>query len=167
MELSLKSITLLGTLLLTGLSAGFFYAWAVSVIPGNLNVNDSSYLESMQSINRAILNPRFFVVFFGPVLLLILSTIFQFNGNKIVFWFMLFAALSYIVGAFGITIAGNVPLNDQLDVLNLSQLSPQEIADFRTHYEIKWNKLHMQRTLFAVLSFLLFSVGLFLKIYKP
>lgn len=65
MEITIKSIVLLGTVILTGLSAGFFYAWSVSVIPGTQHISDTSYLQAMQSINRAILNPLFFVVFFG------------------------------------------------------------------------------------------------------
>ena len=56
MEITLKSIILFSTLILTGLSAGFFYAWQVSVIPGTKRVVDLTYLETMQSINRAILN---------------------------------------------------------------------------------------------------------------
>lgn len=57
MEISIKTITLFAAALLTGLSAGLFYAWAVSVIPGTRKVTDMIYLETMQSINRAIRNP--------------------------------------------------------------------------------------------------------------
>ena len=52
MELSIRSLVLLATVVLTGLSAGFFYAWSVSVIPGTQKIAHSAYLESMQSINR-------------------------------------------------------------------------------------------------------------------
>jgi hypothetical protein len=34
-------------IVLTGLSAGLFYAWAVSVIPGTKKVKDFTYLETM------------------------------------------------------------------------------------------------------------------------
>ena len=79
MDISIKSAVLFGAVILTGLSAGLFYAWQVSVIPGTQKVGDLTYLESMQSINRAILNPAFFLIFFGSLILLILSSIFEFQ----------------------------------------------------------------------------------------
>ena len=109
----------------------------------------------MQSINRAILNPAFFLIFFGPVVLLILGSIFEFNVSKLTFMFMVGATLAYLIGTFGVTALGNVPLNDQLDGMELSNFSEEKLAAFRSHYESKWNRLHLIRTGFAVLAFLL------------
>lgn len=160
MEISIKSVTLLSAVILTGLSAGFFYAWMVSVIPGTKKVIDITYLESMQSINRAILNPAFYLVFMGSPLALIISTFQQYQaGPK--FWLLLAATLVYLLGTFAVTAFGNVPLNDALDVLDLGSLSEVEIADFRKSYEEKWNRLHWIRTLFAVVSFVLSLLAIF------
>ena len=68
MELSAKGTTLLIAILLTGLSARLFYAWEVSVIPGTKRIPNRAYLETMQSINRAILHPAFYIIFFGSLL---------------------------------------------------------------------------------------------------
>ena len=111
MEISIKSMVLFGSVILTGLSAGLFYAWSVSVIPGMLKVNDTVYLESMQSINRAILNPAFFLIFFGSAIFLCLGSVYGLHLHKGVFWLMLAASLCYLVGTLGVTIMGNVPLN--------------------------------------------------------
>ncbi|MBX2876068.1 MAG: DUF1772 domain-containing protein [Saprospiraceae bacterium] len=160
MEISIKSITLLTAVILTGLSAGLFYAWMVSVIPGTKKVIDITYLESMQSINRAILNPAFYLIFMGSPLALVISTVQQYqSGPK--FLLLLAATLIYLLGTFGVTAFGNVPLNDALDVLDLSSLGEAEIKDFRRSYEVKWNRLHWIRTLFAVLSFLLSVIAVF------
>ena len=160
MEISIKSVTLLSAVILTGLSAGFFYAWMVSVIPGTKKVIDITYLESMQSINRAILNPAFYLVFMGSPLALIISTFQQYQaGPK--FWLLLAATLVYLLGTFAVTAFGNVPLNDALDVLDLGSLSEVEIADFRKSYEEKGNRLHWIRTLFAVVSFVLSLLAIF------
>lgn len=160
MEISIKSLTLFGAILLTGLSAGLFYAWMVSVIPGTRKVVDLTYLESMQSINRAILNPAFYLIFMGSLLLLTLSTFQQFNaGPK--FWLLLGATLIYLLGTFGVTVFGNVPLNDALDILDLASLGESELKDFRKFYEVKWNRLHWLRTAFSVLSFILSLVAFF------
>jgi uncharacterized membrane protein len=161
MELSIKSITLFTAIILTGLSAGLFYAWMVSVIPGTRKVVDITYLESMQSINRAILNPAFFLIFFGSPLVLVISTIQQFNSG-ISFWLLLAATLIYMFGTFGVTALGNVPLNDALDVLDLAELGESKIAEFRMSYEQKWNRLHLIRTVFSVLSFSLSALVVFI-----
>lgn len=166
MEFSFKSIILLGAVILTGLSAGLFYAWSVSVIPGTRRIPDLTYLETMQSINRAILNPAFFLIFFGSVLLLGISGIYEYNANKLVFGFIVSAAITYLVGTFGVTAFGNVPLNNQLDAIRTADLGIDKMAEFREFYETKWNRLHTMRTLFAVLSFVLVVIAIFIHTKK-
>ena len=161
MEISIKSFTLFATVLLTGLSAGFFYAWAVSVIPGTRKVVDLTYLETMQSINRAILNPAFFLIFFGSMICLSITSIYEFNSNKVTFWMLLASSATYLLGTIGVTVFGNVPLNDALDVIDLSKQGIDQLAKFRQAYELKWNKLHMIRTVFAVISFVLSLLAVF------
>ncbi len=160
MTLHVKTFVLLAAILITGLSAGFFYAWQVSVIPGTRRIADPAYLETMQSINRAILNPWFFLVFMGSPVLLGISTI-QHYGSGYSFWLLLSATVIYAVGTFGVTAAGNVPLNDMLDALDLSTLGEQEMRSFRQKYEGRWNRLHLIRTVFAVVAFLLSLLPLF------
>ncbi|WKK67059.1 hypothetical protein [Lutimonas zeaxanthinifaciens] len=63
----MKTFVLFTTVILNAFATGFFFAWSVSVILGTKKVGDFTYLESMQSINREILNPAFFIVFFGSI----------------------------------------------------------------------------------------------------
>lgn len=165
MEISIKSLTLFAALILTGLSAGLFYAWLVSVIPGTRKVVDLTYLQSMQSINRAILNPAFFLIFFGSPVLLAVSAIQQYNSGAL-FWYLLAATIVYLIGTFGVTAFGNVPLNDALDVIDLQELTEGKIVEFRKTYEVKWNRLHVIRTVFAVLAFMVAVFGA-ISYYKP
>lgn len=152
----MKGQLLITTTLVTGLSAGLFYAWAVSVIPGTKRVTDLAYIEVMQSINRAILNPWFLVIFIGPLLLIGLSAYSQFKaGNIDVFALLLAAGLTYLIGTFGVTAFGNVPLNDALDKVQWQDFDAQSLFNIRNNYELKWNRLHTVRTLFSILSFLL------------
>lgn len=161
MEISIKSIFLFGAVVLTGLSAGFFYAWSVSVIPGTQKVVNVTYLETMQSINQAIINPAFFIIFFGSLLFLSISSVYQFNTSNTTFWFMLMASVFYLIGTVGVTALGNVPLNNQLAALNLIEMSPQKLLEFRNFYENNWNRLHLIRTIFAVGSFVLSVLAVF------
>lgn len=159
-----KNVTLFTTIVLLGLSAGLFYAWEVSVIPGTKKVSDSAYLETMQLINREILNPKFFLSFIGSLLLLVISSYFQFNGEfNDSFWLMIAATLSYLVGTFGVTAFGNVPLNDMLDAIRLDNLSLSKMQELRQSYEGSWNRLHATRTLFSILSFLLALLAIFVR----
>ncbi|WP_425237749.1 DUF1772 domain-containing protein [Ulvibacterium sp.] len=166
MELSIKSFVLFGAVILTGLSAGLFYAWSVSVIPGTQNLGHSNYLTTMQSINRAILNPAFYAVFFGSILFLSVASIYEFNLNTNAFWLILASSICYMIGTVGVTGLGNVPLNNQLDVLQITELSSTKIAEFRAFYEQKWNRLHSIRTICAVISFVLAVLALFAQV-KP
>lgn len=160
MEISIKSVTLFFAVVLTGLSAGLFYAWMVSVIPGTRKLTDLTYMESMQSINREILNPAFFLIFFGSPISLAIST-FQYVNTGLTFWLILAATAIYLVGTFGVTILGNVPLNNALDSLDLASLQEDNLQEFRKMYEGKWNRFHFIRTVFSVVSFTLSLMGVF------
>ncbi len=162
MEISIKTLILLAAVVLVGLSAGLFYGWSVSVIPGTQRVSDSTYLQTMQNINRAILNPAFFLVFFGSVVLLFISSFTHYGTNKTVFWLLLGSSVLYLGGMVGVTGLGNVPLNNQLDVLNLAELSSGEMAAFRKLYENKWNRLNHIRTAFAIGSFIVSLLAVFI-----
>ena len=143
-------------IVLTGLSAGLFYAWAVSVIPGTRRISDASYLETMQTINRAILNPAFFLVFFGALIFDVWGTLIEYKaGIGLSFWLSLSATLVYLLGTFGITALGNVPLNETLDAIDLTRLDSQGMLNARKAYEARWNLLNTVRTGASIMAFLL------------
>lgn len=155
-----QNISLNVSLILTGLSAGLFYAWSVSVIPGTQKIDSAAYLSAMQSINREILNPAFFLVFFGSLIALLSSTYFMYGGSTKGFWFLVVASLAYLIGTVGVTGLGNVPLNNELNVLDLGQLTAKESDEFRGYYESRWNKLHTLRMLFSLFSFVMTLLAL-------
>lgn len=145
------NLILIASALVSGLIAGLFYSYSCSVNPGLGALPDVGYLAAMQSINRVILNPAFFLSFIGTLLLLPLSTYQHFGSGQRFYW-LLGATLVYAIGTFGVTLFGNVPLNDALDKVNLTS-SAQELAQFRLRFEIPWNRLHLIRTVASVVSF--------------
>jgi uncharacterized membrane protein len=155
-------ITILITALLLALIAGLFYSYSVSVNPGLGKLADREYLRAMQSINRAILNPAFFISFMGSLLLLPVSTwlLYRYEGLGISFYLVLAAAIVYIVGVFGVTMFGNVPLNNTLDKLNLDEGIATDFTTWRANFEIPWNRLHGVRTFANIVSLLLFLAGI-------
>ena len=158
----MKTYVIFSTVLLNALSTEFFFAWSVSVILGTKKVGDATYLETMQSINKEILNPVFFIVFFGSLVTLLITAYLQFN-NKTVFWIVFAATIIYLIGTFGVTAFGNVPLNNELDALNLNNLNLTELKDFRTYYESRWNHFHSIRTISNILSFILLLISIFIQ----
>jgi uncharacterized membrane protein len=151
---------LLVTATMTALISGLFYAWSCSVVPGLARVSDSVYLESMQQINRAILNPVFFMSFIGTALLLPLSTYLHYGpALNARFSLLLLASLVYLAGTFGVTALGNVPLNQALDTFNLSTASTQELAAQRARFEGPWNNLNIIRTIAGVVTLLLVIIA--------
>jgi len=158
----MNRLVLFLALLTTGLSAGFWYAWVVSVIIGTKEVEDDHYLFTMQSINRRISNPAFFIIFWGPCLLLPFAAFLNRQEMETLpFVLFLTGTLLYFIGPIGVTLFGNVPLNNQLDRLELQALNNEEKSKFRKIYETKWNRLHYLRTFLGVLSFIIL-VALFI-----
>ncbi|MGG1922922.1 DUF1772 domain-containing protein [Chryseobacterium cucumeris] len=147
------TLVLIITAVLTALIGGLFYAYSCSVVLGLGKLSDTEYLNAMQNINREILNPVFFMSFMGTVVLLPLST-FLLRGQQPVFIFLLLAALAYLIGVFGVTVAGNVPMNDTLDKFNISNSTAEAIRQMRENFENRWNFLNNIRTVFSVITIL-------------
>lgn len=157
---TLTHLVLIITTTMTALISGLFYAWSCSVVPGLARVSDSSYLEAMQQINRAILNPVFFMSFIGTALLLPLSTWLHYGSElNARFWLLLLASVVYLAGTFGVTMFGNVPLNEALDAFNLSSASVQELAAQRAKFEGPWNNLNNLRTIAGIAALILIIIA--------
>lgn len=139
------------------LIAGLFYAYSCSVNPGLGRLPDKEYLLAMQSINRAILNPWFFISFMGTLILMPVCTLlhYQTAGADLPFYLVLAATIVYAAGVFGVTIAGNVPLNNMLDKTNLQTGSMNEMRQTRVAFEIPWNRFHRIRTVCNIIALVL------------
>lgn len=149
-------ILLVITTVLTGLMAGLFYAFSFSVVLGLGKLPDADYIRTFQAINREIQNPIFLSCFMGILLLLPLSTYMQYARPATPqFWFLLAATLVYFIGVFGVTVAGNIPLNNAIEAFKLDNASADVITAQRTAFESKWNNLNMVRTIASTLTLLL------------
>lgn len=138
----------------TGLMAGLFFGWSVSVIPGTRLVDDRTYVATMQQINRAILNPAFVIPFLATPLLLVSAGVLHWRtGHHRAAVSMAVAAVVYIAGLLGVTGVVNVPLNNALDVFELATSNADEIRARRRSYESRWNRWHTVRTGAIVLAF--------------
>jgi uncharacterized membrane protein len=150
---ALRGLTLAGATLATGLVAGVFYAYAVSVNLGLAAQPDAAYVATMNEINERIQNPLFFASFFGAVLFLLAAlAVHSPRPRSGRFWLIALACLLYVGGGFLLTIFVNVPLNEQLARV-AADASPGELARARAGYEDPWNFWNGVRTVFSILAF--------------
>ncbi|KAA2243257.1 DUF1772 domain-containing protein [Chitinophaga agrisoli] len=158
--MTLSNIVLAVTATLMALIAGLFYAWSCSVIPGIGRLPDREYLAAIQAMNRAILNPVFFLSFIGTALLLPCCSYLHYSQPASAsFWLLVAATLIYIVGGFGLTMVGNVPLNNGLDAFSINGATPEALAAQRLKFEGPWNSLHTVRTIACIVSLVLVVIA--------
>ena len=151
-----ETIILTLAILFTGLMAGIFFTWSNAVKPGIGKLSDLEYLRAFQSMNRVILNNTFKFIFAGAIITTVLLPIFYFNlyPNNI-FWMFISAFIIYGVGAFIVTIIGNIPLNELLDKTSLESISLDELKTLRKSIEVKWNNFNLIRSISSGVSFVL------------
>lgn len=148
--MTMKTLVLLLSAVSTALIGGLFYAYSCSVLPGLTRLSDLSFLQAMQAINRAILNPLFFISFMGTLILLPVCTWSFYEKNpSLTFYLLLAATLLYAGGVFLVTMVGNVPLNDLLDGASLEKMSASELSALRNKFEPAWNLYHRIRTIIS------------------
>ncbi|MGI8458419.1 MAG: hypothetical protein ACR2LI_09950 [Propionibacteriaceae bacterium] len=102
----------LAAVVLAGLVAGLLLAFAVAVLPGLAKVDDQTFVATMRSINVAILNPVFLLLWLGAPLLAIGTAGLSLRSKEAIPWAIAGALL--MIATFVITAAVNIPLNDAL-----------------------------------------------------
>ncbi len=150
---AVRALTLAGATVTTGLIAGVFYAYAVSVNLGLAVQPDASYVATMQAINERIQNPAFFLSFFGAGLLLLAALALHYRRPRSGrFRLVALASALYIGGGFLLTVFVNVPMNDQLAGV-AAGATAEELARVRAAYEGPWDFWNGVRAVFSTLAF--------------
>jgi uncharacterized membrane protein len=151
-------------ILTTLLVGGLLLTFALLVMPGLRKLEDFAFLRGFQEIDRIIQqsHPVFVVVWLGSILSLLATTVMAFGqlegrGPDL----LVTATVLYLLGVQLPTMRGNVPLNNQLQKLELSTLSKPELANAREAFEPAWNRLNLFRTwVCAVVAILLIVVAI-------
>lgn len=146
--MTIENIILIVAGTLTGLLAGVLYAFNVAIVPALRSIQPTEHIAAMQAINSKIKNPVFMLSFLGPTVLLPLAAFLHRADPS--FPLLVAAAALHILGANGVTIAGNLPLNDRLEKIDVRRLSEAEAEPIREAYQRRgspWMRLHAVRTL--------------------
>ena len=141
-----------------GLVGGIFFAFSTFVMAALGRLPSDHGIAAMNSINVTVINPLFFLAFFGTgllCLLLIAGSYFWWDhvSGKLV----LAAAVIYLAGSIGVTMAFNVPLNNALAA---ARLGTPEAATLWSLYLDKWTAWNTVRTVAPLVSAALFIAAL-------
>nr|WP_202437766.1 anthrone oxygenase family protein [Streptomyces sp. SID5910] len=132
--------------------AGLFAAFAYAVMPGLRGTSDHTLVETMQGINKAILNPVFMLPFVGSIPLIALAAFLAWRGHGRPALPWLVAALVLYLVAFAVTGAVNVPLNDELERAGAPD-SIGDLAAVRERFEAAWVTWNIVRALLHTAAF--------------
>ena len=151
-RMTVRTVTLFAAALVSGLSAGLFYSYACSVMPGLGRSSDRTFVEGMQGINVAIINPVFMVTFLGTAVLTGLAVLLYLPASVrgVLPWII--AGLVLYLATLVITFAVNIPLNNQL----MAAGEPDRIADLaavRLKFETTWVRWNIVRALTSTAAF--------------
>lgn len=137
---------LLGAALVTtGLMAGLFFAFSVSVMPGLGAGDDRTFVTAMQHMNAAIENGVFAVAFGGALVFTAAAVVMLRGlGHRSAGRWALVAAVLYVV-VLVLTFAVNIPLNDELARAGAADRIP-DLAAVRHDFESVWVPVNAVRT---------------------
>lgn len=133
-----------------GLVAGLFFTFSVVVMPALSRLAPAQGAVLMQTINRVILRPLFLVPFLGTALVCAAVVLLAPTDPLRVV-----GAALYVVGAFGVTIVVNVPLNNALDAV-----APEssELPGVWERYTARWTPWNHVRTVTSAAAALVLTV---------
>jgi uncharacterized membrane protein len=148
------SFALLLATLLCGLVAGFLFAFAVVVMPGLRSLSAAEYLRAFQVLDGVIQrnNPLFLLLWVGSVIALLAAAGLGFGQLEgLPRALLLGAAGVYLLGVQLPTIVFNIPLNNELASLVVSELEASAQEALRAKFETRWTRSNTARTVLACL----------------
>jgi uncharacterized membrane protein len=151
---SLISVTAIGAALV----AGIFYAFSTFVMQALGRLAPREGIAAMQSINVVVINPLFFLAFFGTGLLCvatIAASLLSETGVSLAP--ALTGGILYIVGCIGVTMAGNVPLNERLAKVSPDDAEAESLWDLYLARWTLWNHVRTAASL-AAAAFLVIAM---------
>ena len=153
---TLNDFLMVAATVASGLSAGVFYTFQVSIVRALAEVDDTTYVATFQSINRTIVNPWFVSVFLGAPVLAGAALALHWGADRSLVT-TIAIGLAMQVASVAITVAGNIPLNEALDREGVVAGAAATAA--RTAFEGSWSRLHLARTVASVGSFVAFGIA--------
>ncbi len=140
----------------SGLVAGVFFAFSTFVMSGLARLTAPEGIAAMNAINVTAVTPMFMSLLFGTALVAaVAGVIAMMNWNVAGSAYVVAGALLYLVGVIVVTIAFNVPLNDQLAVVAPDSAAGAEFWQRYLSTWVGWNHVRTLAPLASTASFIL------------
>ena len=135
----------LATALGSALAAGAFYAFSTFIMAALGRVPAPEGIRAMQQINITVINPWFMTAVFGTGLAsVVLAVVVLADWDGGYGPYLLIAAVLYVVGCVGVTMAFNVPRNN---ALASAEPESAEAASLWSRYLVEWTAWNTVRTI--------------------
>jgi len=147
--------------LATGLVAGVFLGFSDFIMRSLAATNPVAGIQAMQIINREVYSSVFLVLLLGmgPVSLGVIGyAVFWMTGPAQV-WAIAGGTI-YVLGTVLVTMVGNVPMNQRLDVMAGDQAATQAYWRHYARVWTRWNHLRTVMSALASVCFVLVCVAL-------
>ena len=142
----------------SGLMAGLFFVFSVFMMTALSRLGAPQGISAMQSVNAAILNPLFLIVFMGTAVLCLVTAVAAiWNWSADGSGWLLAGSLLYLVGILVVTMLFNVPLNDALAAVDPASAEGAALWERYLDVWMKWNHL---RTIAGIGSLACFILAL-------
>jgi uncharacterized membrane protein len=155
----LTAVVAMVGLALAGASAGLFFTFSNSVMPGLDAIRPEAAISTMTSINRKILNPLFLLVYVGSTLITLVAGVLLLSLDTGAAWLFFAAVAVYFLGVIAPTARVNVPLNNALDTTPIPD-DEAEAARMWSDYSTRWTRWNHWRAVFSLATLVLMGVGL-------
>lgn len=141
------------------LVSGIFYAFSTFVMQALGRLAPREAIAAMQSINIVVINPLFFLAFFGTGVLCVATIAASLvPETEVSLAPALAGGVLYFFGCLGVTMVGNVPLNDKLAKVSPDDAEAELLWSSYQARWIRWNHIRTAASLAAAASFLI-AVG--------
>lgn len=141
------------------LVSGVFLAFSDFIMRSLALTSGAGGAEAMQIINREVFRWVFMTLFIGMAAVsLAISSVAFFSLSGPASYLIALSGLVYVIGCFGVTVFFNVPMNEALAGMNLSESATQDY--WQATYVPRWTYWNTVRTIASAVASGLLLVGL-------
>ena len=155
METLLVAAALIGC----AVNGGIFFAFSSFIMRALARVPEEHGMAAMQAINVTVLNPGFFAFFFGTAALCVGTLIVAFRTEGGPSPALVAGSVLYLAGCIGVTIAGNIPLNDRLERVGEDRAANVDVWRLYLRRWTFWNHVRTAACLAGAAAFAVALAG--------
>ena len=134
---------------------GVWFTFSGFVMAALARLPTAQGAAAMQSINVTAVRPPLMLAMFGTAAVCVAAVVAAVAGDGGGTGWVVAGAVLYLAGTVGVTIGGNVPLNDAL-----ARVEPGDARELWTRYQERWTAWNTVRGVTAVAAAAAFAVAL-------